>query len=245
MDERFQEAARAVERILGVEIRNQDLLLEARTHASYRGTYPNHPVPNNERLEFLGDAVLQLVVTEALFNGHTEADEGSLTELRSAFVRNRTLGRLVLDVGLDAHLLWVPLLDSRPCPHPPRPSVLTCASFLEALIGCLYLDQGIKPCHELIERLILNEVDCRDGIDFKGRLYSVLLARQHQGPAYVTIQESGPEHEKTFRVACLVGESLLATGEDRTLRGAEVQAARRALAALPEWERRMSLSRSG
>lgn len=202
------------------------LLARALTHRSAGA-------PHNERLEFLGDALLGLIVAEALFQRWPRADEGALTRARAELVRESTLARIArrLDLG---PLLRLGPGEMKSGGHR-RDSIL--ADALEAVIAAIYLDAGADACRTAVlgwlepelGELVMGKVEK----DPKTRLQEWLQARQHPLPTYELLGESGSDHDKTFRVRCLLSApDLSAEGEGSSRRAAEQQAAESVLALL-------------
>ena len=207
-------------------IESQALLREALTHRSV-GT------PNNERLEFLGDGLLDFVVAEALFSRFPQEPEGSLSRLRASLVCQDTLARLAKEIGLADHLrLGEGELRSGGYN---RPSIL--ADSLEAILGAIYLDQGFQAARTYILGLfqpLLAGLEpgerCKDP---KTRLQEWLQGRKKALPKYVVLETTGAAHEKRFEVACEIeSPSLRTTGFGPSRRAAEQQAAENALKVL-------------
>ncbi len=144
-------------------------------------------------------------------------------------------------LGLDLCLLFIPPYDPGPGVEVVHPGRHLSGCFAEALFAAVYLDQGLEACRGLVERLILPraEILIAAFVDPKGDLQTLLHARFRATPTYVTMQEGGPQFDKVFRVACLVGDVLLATGEARRKREAQRLAAQRALETVADWERRL------
>lgn len=215
---------------LGHEFRSADLLRLALTHRS-RGN------PNNERLEFLGDGVLNMVVAELLFHARPNAPEGDLSRLRARIVRERTLAEVArsLDLG-DQVLLGPGELKSGGFL---RDSIL--ADALEALIGAVFLDGGFDAARGLVERLMSARIevlpDAEALKDPKTRLQELLQARGFKLPEYEVIDERGADHDRTFTVICTVemlAGPIEATSTSR--RKAEQAAAKRALELISDRE---------
>jgi len=208
---------------LGYQFNDGRLLQTALTHRSSAGD-------NNERLEFLGDAVLAFVIGEYLYRRFPGAPEGALTRLRASLVRRETLADVAreLDIGGHIHLGG----GERKSGGWRRDSIL--ANTLESLIGAVYLDGGMEPCRALVLRVLASRLD---GIsadepekDPKTSLQEFLQARHRPLPVYSVIAESGEDHERVFRVRCLMedsGQSVV--GEGRSKRSAEQSAAGLAL----------------
>ena len=212
-----------VERTLGCLVGSDRLLAEALTHRSAAGV-------NNERLEYLGDAVLSFVVAEMLFRLHGDATEGELSRYRAALVSGETLGALALELGLGRHIrLGEGELKSGGFR---RTSIL--ADALEAVIGAIYLDQGIDAARVAVERLLGERIsdlpDAADLKDPKTRLQERLQARGIALPVYEVVEVSGEPHAQRFQIRCRVDElELTAEASGSSRRGAEQEAASRLL----------------
>lgn len=230
-DLRDLERVDALQRDLDLSYGNTSLLREALTHRSYLNEI-NQAWPSNERLEFLGDAVLGLITTDYLFQRFPKLGEGELTNLRSALVRTETLARFAQDIGLGQYLF---LGRGEEISHGrQRPAGLACA--FEALLGSIYLDQGYEFAREFAMRFVEPElatvIEGRTHRNAKSMLQEFVQARMQQTPTYHLIQESGPDHAKAFTVEVRVGQRILGRGRDRSKRGAEQAAAETALAQL-------------
>ena len=211
---------------LGYRFQDEDLLELALTHRSVSGG-------NNERLEFLGDAVLGMVIAEALYVSHPGADEGTLSRLRARLVRRETLEEVARDLALG-ELLRLGGGELRSGGHR-RASIL--ANALEALFGAVFLDGGLRAAQEVILRLLgprLAVLDTDEELrDPKTRLQELLQGRGHAVPTYDVEHVSGSAHAQHFDVVCrLATPSLEVRGEGASRRGAEQQAAEKALLAL-------------
>lgn len=219
----------SIEQSLGVEFADKSLLRRALVHRSYLNEHPGFPLEDNERLEFLGDAVLDFVTGEYLYHRFPELAEGPLTSLRSVLVRRETLARFAQQIGLGQHLYLghgEAVSGGRE-----RPAIL-CAAF-EALVGALYLDRGLDPVVKLVEPLIGPEVDrtVRDDLDkdHKSRLQELAQSQLRHTPRYSTVRESGPDHAKTFTVEVSIGGRVFGQGQGRSKRQAAQYAAQQAL----------------
>ncbi|WP_103503534.1 MULTISPECIES: ribonuclease III [unclassified Streptomyces] len=207
------------------------LLVRALTHRSY--AYENGGLPTNERLEFLGDSVLGLVVTDTLYRTHPDLPEGQLAKLRAAVVNSRALAEVArgLDLGAFVHLGR----GEEGTGGRDKASIL--ADTLEAVIGAVYLDQGLPAADELVHRLfdplIERSAGLGAGLDWKTSLQELSAAEGLGVPEYV-ITESGPDHEKTFTAAARVGGVTHGTGTGRSKKEAEQQAAETAWRAIRE-----------
>lgn len=201
---------------------NPDMLSRALTHRSY--AYENGGLPTNERLEFLGDSVLGLVVTDALFLGHPELPEGQLAKLRAAVVNMRALA----DVGRDLDLGRFVRLGRGEEATGGRDKSSILADTLEAIIGAVYLDRGLEVASQLVHRLfdslIARSAQLGAGLDWKTSLQELTAATSLGVPEYL-VDESGPDHAKTFRAVVRVGGSDYGEGTGRSKKEAEQQAA--------------------
>jgi ribonuclease-3 len=204
------------------------LLREALTHRSYLNEI-DQAWPSNERLEFLGDAVLGLISTDYLFQRFPEYGEGELTNLRSALVRTETLARFSQDLGLGEYLFLG--RGEEMSAGRKRPGGLACA--FEALLGAMYLDQGYDRVRSFalgfLEPELAAVLEGRLHKNAKSVLQELVQARMQQTPTYHLIAESGPDHAKAFTVEVRVGARVLGRGHDRSKRGAEQAAAEIAL----------------
>src|SRR3989339_1337454 len=202
-----------LENQIGVEFKNQTRLKEAFTHRSYLNENPAWGIEHNERLEFLGDAVLELIVTEYLFLKFPEKPEGELTSLRAALVNANMLSEAAQDLGLNDYLL----LSRGEAKDLGRARQYILANTFEALIGAIYLDAGYGAADEFIKKNILSRM--RDVIAkklfrdpkslFQERAQEIYGAT----PKYEVSKEWGPDHNKHFIVGVYVGRELIAEGE--------------------------------
>ena len=214
---------------LGYEFKRSDLLEEAFRHSSYVNELGDMGVRDNERLEFLGDAVLDLAVSDILMEIFQEAKEGDLSKFRASVVNERGLSQVAKELGLGDFLLLgkgEELSGGRE-----KPSIL--ADTVEALLGALYLDAGFSKTKEIIHRLFLRYIEHLDsggGIDdYKSLLQEFTQETYKSRPEYVLTDETGPAHEKCFKVAVRVNGDVVASGEGRSKKEAEQKAAREAL----------------
>ncbi len=229
-DERVVQAMEA----LGIAFRRPDLLRQALTHLSYvyeRSRSTQAAVEEaNERLEFLGDAVLELLVSEFLYRRFPTASEGELTAYRAALVRTPTLARWARRFRLDEFLYLGRSEVPRPG-QPVRERIL--AGAFEAVLGALYLDRGIRVVRRFLHRLLLEEAEGLIAIgqneNYKGRLQELIQDRLRITPVYRTIAVTGPAHQRTFTAEVLIGERPYGVGHGPSKRAAEQEAARRAL----------------
>jgi ribonuclease-3 len=217
------------EKNAGFHYDNRDLFREAVTHRSYLNENPSWPHPHNERLEFLGDAVLELAVTESLYKRYEQFPEGKLTLLRASLVNYQFLARLAGDLGLEKEML-MSRGESRDIGKA-REVIL--ANAMEAIVGALYLDKGFEAAKEFTEKHIMPHVAeivaSQSYKDPKSRLQEVVQEKHKITPSYKVLSEDGPAHARVFRMGVYVSDRLLGEGEGASKQEAEVEAARCAL----------------
>jgi ribonuclease-3 len=198
------------------------MLIRALTHRSY--AYENGGLPTNERLEFLGDAVLGLVVTDRLFRDHPDFAEGELAKLRAGVVNMRACAEVATALGVGEYLRLGRGEESTGG----RAKASILADTLEALIGAVYLDVGLAAATDLVRRLfdplITRAVETGEGLDFKTSLQELTAERGLGGPEY-RISEAGPDHAKTFTAVVVVAGERHGTGTGSSKKEAEQQAA--------------------
>jgi ribonuclease-3 len=214
---------------LGVTIPDEELLLRALTHRSY--AYEKGGLPTNERMEFLGDAVLGLIVTDHLYLRHPDLPEGQLAKLRAAVVNMNALAAVSRRLGLGEWLL----LGRGEEATGGRDKASILADGLEALIGAVYIACGLDTCRELVHRLfddMMEHAATRGAsLDWKTSLQELTAAQLLGVPEYA-VTESGPDHEKAFEATALVSGKPWGTGEGRSKKEAEQRAAESAWTAL-------------
>ena len=214
---------------LEIDFKDQSLLRQAFIHRSYINENKGLGLEHNERLEFLGDAVLELVITDFLYAKYPEKAEGDLTAYRSALVNATTCSDIATKLGMNEYLL----LSKGESKDTGRARQYILANTLEAFIGAVYLDLGYDTAKSFIEReftpLIEGIISAKSWIDSKSLFQE--KAQEFLGitPSYKTIKETGPDHEKKFMVGVYVGKDLMATGEGDSKQDAEQSAAREAL----------------
>jgi ribonuclease-3 len=206
-----------------------ELLDRALMHRSF--AYENGGLPTNERLEFLGDSVLGLIVTDTLFRKHPELPEGNLAKLRAAVVNSRALASVARGLRLGCYIRLGKGEESTGGRD--KSSIL--ADTLEAVIGAVYLDGGMEAADPLVHRLfdavIAKSARLGAGLDWKTSLQELTAAEDLGSPEYV-VEESGPDHQKSFRAVAKVGGQVWGEGEGRTKKEAEQQAAEAAWTAI-------------
>lgn len=219
----------SLENRLGATFFNKDLLRQALMHRSYLNENPGIGLDHNERLEFLGDAVIELVVTEFLYKNYPNP-EGELTNWRAALVNAKILSLLASKIGLGEYLL----LSRGEAKDEGRARQYILANAFEAVVGALYLDQGYGGCEAFIGRVVLKELprilEEESYRDPKSRLQEDAQERFGVTPTYKVHAEWGPDHDKRFRVGVYLGSKMISEGEGASKQEAEEQAARNALA---------------
>lgn len=216
---------------IGYQFNNERLLEQAFTHRSYLNENRELGRDHNERLEFLGDAVLELAVTEFLFAKYPDKPEGDLTAYRAALVNTQSISDAATKLGMNDFLL----LSRGEARDTGRARQIILANAFEALIGAIYLDAGYGASQKFIGSQLFHKTDevvsKRLWQDAKSRLQEIAQGLVGTTPTYELMSQSGPDHEKRFVVAARVGEERLATGEGRSKQEAEQDAAQKALAA--------------
>jgi len=211
-----------------IKFKNPDLLENALVHRSYLNENPDFPFPSNERLEFLGDAVLEQVVSNYLYHNFPALPEGELTALRAALVRTESLAEESRRLGLGKKLL----LSKGEEQSGGRDNPYLLANTFEAVIGAIYLDQGIEKARDFIseELLYKTEESLKSGTkDPKSKFQEVTQAKFGATPSYRVVKESGPPHHRKFVSAAYLQRKKIAEGEGKSKKEAEEAAAREAL----------------
>jgi ribonuclease-3 len=214
---------------LGVRFRDLSILEQALVHSSYINENPACASGHNERLEFLGDAVLDFLVADKLYREFPVLSEGEMTRLRAALVRRETLARVSRAIGLGGFLYMGRGEEATGGRH----KTANLAGALEAVIAAVYLDQGAGAAEQVVIRLLGDEwgTTARQGagIDYKSRLQEVTQSRFQQTPQYYLVGERGPDHAKVFTAQVAVGSDVIGSGSGRSKKLAETEAARAAL----------------
>ncbi len=219
-----------IEKKIGITFKHKGLLKQAFTHRSYLNENRNLGLEHNERLEFLGDAVLELVVTDFLYKKYPKKPEGELTAFRSALVNSTILAGVSESLGYNDFLL----LSRGEAKDMGRARQYILANTFESVVGAMYLDQGYDVCEEFINRVLtpaIQEIEeKRLWIDAKSFFQECAQEKLGTTPSYKTIREQGPDHDKEFVVAVFVGETKVADGKGKSKQEAEQDAARNGLA---------------
>lgn len=218
-----------LEKRIGYHFSDPALLRQAVTHSSFTNEQKIRRTKNYERLEFLGDAVLELVSSEFLFQEHRYMSEGELTKKRASMVCEPSLAFCARDLELGRFILLG--RGEEGSGGRTRDSIVS--DVMEAVIGAIYLDGGMEPARAFINRFILSDLEDKQLFyDSKSSLQELIQGKLKKDFHYALLEETGPEHDKLFRVAIYMEETLLGTGEGRTKKAAEQQAAYQALLCL-------------
>ena len=218
-----------LEQLLGYTFTDKNFLLTAVTHRSYLNENRDATQDHNERLEFLGDAVLELVVTDFLFKKYPEKPEGELTAIRAALVNTVSLSETSQKLGVNEYLL----MSKGESKDTGRARQYILANVFEALVGALYLDQGYDTAAEFIADQLFGKteriVDKRLWQDAKSRFQELSQEHQSVTPTYTTLSQEGPDHDRVFTVGVFLGKEKVAEGQGRAKQEAEQAAAERAI----------------
>lgn len=215
-----------IQDIIGYEFKQEVLLRQALTHSSYANEKHMKKFSDNERLEFLGDAVLEVVSSEYLYHNYPDLSEGELTKLRASIVCEPTLALCTRDMNLGKYLLLGKgenLTGGRT-----RKSILSDA--LEAVIGAIFLDGGLECAKAFVHRFILTDIEHKKLFyDSKTILQEVVQGNYDEPLHYELLAEEGPDHDKNFRVEVKIGDRVVGEGSGHTKKAAEQEAAYHAL----------------
>ena len=218
-----------LESSLNVSFKNKSFLVQAFIHRSYLNENPDSGLQHNERLEFLGDAVLELAVTERLYENYPDKPEGELTTWRAALVNAKMLSEVARSLGFNDFLL----MSRGEAQEEGKARDYILANTMEAFIGALYLDQGLKVCEKFIEEHILSRLPVilseKLFEDAKSRFQELAQEKVGSTPTYQVIEEWGPDHKKNFKVGVVIGSDIIAEGRGTSKQEAEQDAASQAL----------------
>ena len=224
----------ALQQILGISFNDPSFLEQAMVHSSYINENPDSASVSNERLEFLGDAVLGQVIAEKLYSDYPHFDEGEMTKLRSALVSRSNLARIARNIGLGNYLY----LGKGEEASGGRNKPTNLAGALEAVIAAVFLDQGPATAKDFILRLLNKEIQkvVSQGVqtDYKSKLQEFIQSRQQQTPTYYVVEAEGLVHDRKFTVEVRVGDIVLGRGSGKSKKAAETEAARLALERLSD-----------
>ena len=218
-----------LEHAIGFTFKDKDFLEEALTHRSYLNEHPDWRLPHNERLEYLGDAVLELAVTEELFKMFPEYPEGQLTVLRAALVNYQSLAKIAGNFNLQEYIL----LSKGERADTSKAREVILANAFEALLGGIYLDQGFEGARTFVRAFVMPELPAilktKSYRDAKSELQEIVQEKQRVTPTYRVLEESGPAHKRIFRIGVYFGDELIAEGTGASKQEAEIEAAKAAL----------------
>lgn len=213
------------QKVIGYHFEDEKLLLQALTHSSYANEQHMKKLSDNERLEFLGDAVLEIISSDFLYREHRDLPEGELTKLRASIVCEPTLALCAKEISLGDYLRLgkgEDLTGGRE-----RKSILSDA--LEAVIGAIYLDGGFTNAKEFVLKFILKDIEHKKLFYDSKTILQEVVQGEHEQLSYVLTDESGPDHNKSFTVEVRVDDQVLGSGSGHTKKAAEQEAAYHAL----------------
>lgn len=220
-----------LEKKIGVIFKNKALLKEALTHRSYLNENPSWG-QHNERMEFLGDSVLELITSDFLYKKYSDRNEGDLTVLRAALINYQMLAQVAREIDLEKDIF----LSKGEAKDMGRGREAILADAFEALLAAIYLDRGYKIAEDFIQKFLLTHLEEIEENqlykDPKSVLQEIIQEQSRVTPTYQVLEESGPDHQKIFRVGVYVGEKLIAEGKGLSKQEAEINAASQALISL-------------
>ena len=222
-----------LEKILGTKFKNKNLLKQALVHRSYINEHPSFPLAHNERLEFLGDAVLELIITKYLYKNF-DKPEGRLTSLRSSLVNAKSLTQTAAKLKID-HYLYLSKGEARSKKNKAKQTIL--ANTFEAVVGAIYLDRGFMASENFIYKHLLPKLNIvlkhRLDRDPKSQFQEYTQGKLKITPSYKILKQSGPEHNKKFIIGVFIKNKKIATGTGKSKQEAELRAAKNALKQKP------------
>lgn len=217
------------EQSLGIVFIDKTLIQRAFTHRSFINENPRSGLEHNERFEFLGDAVIELIVTDYLFRAYPTHNEGELTAFRSALVNAIIMGEAATELNMNAYLL----LSKGEAKDTGRARQTILANTYESFVGALYLDQGYEPCKKFILDTLIPRLEeiikSKSWKDAKSQVQEEAQERVGMTPSYHVMGESGPDHDKYFTVGIFFGEQKIAEGKGKSKQEAQQNAALAAL----------------
>jgi len=215
---------------LGLRFKDDRFLRQALVHRSYLNEHPDFKIGHNERLEFLGDAVLEIIVTEFLYLNFQSTPEGDLTNWRASLVNARMLYEIAKEIGIE-ECLYLSKGESKDKNKKSRQFIL--ANAVEAIIGAIYLDQGLEAATKFVHQQVISKLDDilknQSYLDPKSHFQEKAQELQGITPHYQILDEEGPDHAKVFTVGLYLGDKLVATGQGSSKQEAQVSAAQHGL----------------
>lgn len=228
-DEARRKELGKLQRELRVKFRRIELLEEALSHSSFVNELPDKNLPHNEKIEFLGDAVLELVISHELFQEYPQYSEGELTKLRAAVVRKTTLAKIAKRLDIGTYVL----LGKGEEQGGGRKRNSLLADTMEAIIGAIYIDSGLKAARKFILDHFAEEIERLDQdhhkMDYKSILQEITQARFQTLPKYRVVGETGPPHDRIYEISLTIAKEPYGTGKGRNKKEAQQKAARTAL----------------
>jgi len=225
----------SLEKKLGIKFARPEFLIQAFVHRSYLNEHHDFPLGHNERLEFLGDAVLELVVTENLFNDFLNP-EGELTNWRAALVNAKILSSVAYELGIEPYL-FLSHGEEKDAGTKARDAIM--ANLMESLIGAIYLDKGYDVAKDFINKAVMSKLpDILENAlytDAKSRFQEAAQEMVGSTPNYKVLSETGPDHAKTFTVGVFLDKEEIATGTGASKQEAQIEAAEAAMK-LKKWK---------
>lgn len=219
-----------LQKTIGVNFKDENLLRQALVHRSYLNEHPDFGYGHNERLEFLGDAVLEIIVTEYLYKNFKDTPEGDLTNWRAALVNARMLYSVATDIEVEENL-YLSRGEAKDKNKKSRQYIL--ANSIEAIIGAIYLDQGLEAAKGFITSHIISHLDGilknKSYLDPKSRFQEMAQEIEAITPHYQILKEEGPDHDKNFTVGLYLNDNLISTGSGSSKQEAQVEAAENGL----------------
>lgn len=216
-----------LEAVIGVIFKKKDLLKQSVVHRSYLNENPEFGLHHNERLEFLGDAVLEIIVTEYLFKNYPDTPEGDLTNWRASLVNSKMLSDVASEIGLE-EFLYLSKGEAKDKNSKARQYIL--ANAVEALIGAIYLDQKIKIADEFVTKFIIGKLahilTNELYLDPKSKFQEKAQETHKTTPHYKVLNETGPDHAKIFEVGLYLDDKLISKGSGSSKQEAQVEAAK-------------------
>lgn len=220
----------SLEKIIGIKFKDLSFLKQSVVHRSYLNEHPEFELHHNERLEFLGDAVLEIIVTEFLYKHYPKTPEGDLTNWRASLVNSKILAEVAQEIDLEKYL-YLSKGEAKDKRSKARQYIL--ANAVEALIGAIYLDQGIKAASKFVNSKIISRLDNilsnKLYLDPKSKFQEKAQEMHKFTPYYKVLNESGPDHVKVFEVGLYLGDELIAKGKGSSKQEAQVEAAKKGI----------------
>ncbi|HEY5601232.1 MAG TPA: ribonuclease III [Patescibacteria group bacterium] len=221
----FQE----LEKVIKIKFKNEDILKNALIHRSYLNEHQDENLVSNERMEFLGDAILSFITSEFFYKKFPNSNEGELTTIRSKAVRTQALAQASKKLKLGQYLF----LSKGESDSGGRNNPTLLANTFEALIGAIYLDLGIEMAKKFVNETLIQNYDSIIGderfFDYKSLFQKVVQERKRTSPKYAIIDQSGPDHAKTFKIGATVESKIIGVGVGKSKQEAEQKAAKDAL----------------